>query len=54
LIIGGMGDATVVTGDDFATVSPSAELLSQWGESPNQVLRADEALPMVGFSSARR
>ena len=50
LIIGGMGDATVVTGDDLATVSPSADVLSQWGESPSQVLRADEALPMVAIS----
>jgi hypothetical protein len=51
LIIGGMGDATVVAGEDLATVSPSAEVLSQLGEAPSQVLRADEALPMVAIST---
>jgi Bacterial archaeo-eukaryotic release factor family 2 len=51
LIIGGMGDATVVAGDDLATVSPSADVLSQFGEPPSQVLRADEALPMVAIST---
>jgi hypothetical protein len=51
LIIGAMGDATVVAGDDLATVSPSAEVLSQFGDPPSQVLRADEALPMVAIST---
>jgi hypothetical protein len=46
-----MGDATVVAGDDLSTVSPSAEVLSQFGDSPSQVLRADEALPMVAIST---
>jgi hypothetical protein len=51
LIIGDMGDATVVAGDDLATVSPSAEVLSQFGVPPTQVLRADEALPMLAIST---
>ena len=46
-----MGDATVVAGDDLTTVSPSAEVLSQLGAPPNQVLRADEALPMAAVST---
>jgi Bacterial archaeo-eukaryotic release factor family 2 len=51
LIIGAVGDATVVAGDDLATVSPSADVLSQFGDPPSQVLRADEALPMVAIST---
>jgi hypothetical protein len=51
LIIGEMGDATVVAGDDLATVSPNADVLSQLGEAPGQTLRADEALPMVAIST---
>jgi hypothetical protein len=51
LIIGDIGDATVVAGDDLATVSPSAEVLSQFGDAPSQVLRADEALPMVAVAT---
>ncbi|MGH3675632.1 MAG: hypothetical protein ACRDU5_07825 [Mycobacterium sp.] len=50
LIIGDMGDVTVVAGDELATVSPNADVLSQLGEPPTQVLRADEALPMVAVS----
>lgn len=51
LIIGDMGDTTVVAGDDLATVSPSADVLSQFGVPPTQVLRADEALPMLAIST---
>ncbi|HKV20563.1 MAG TPA: hypothetical protein VJR50_16130 [Mycobacterium sp.] len=51
LIIGDMGDATVVAGDDLATVSPNPDVLSQFGEAPSQTLRADEALPMVAIST---
>jgi Bacterial archaeo-eukaryotic release factor family 2 len=52
LIIGDMGEATVVAGDDLATVSPNADVLSQLGEAPQRVLRADEALPMVAISTS--
>jgi hypothetical protein len=51
LIIGEMGDATVVAGDDLATVSPTPEVLSQLGAAPQRLLRADEALPMVAIST---
>jgi hypothetical protein len=51
LIIGEIGEATVVAGDDLATVSPDADVLSQLGEAPTQTLRADEALPMVAIAT---
>ena len=51
LIIGDIGDATVVAGDDLATVAPDANVLSELGTAPTQVLRADEALPMLAIST---
>ncbi len=51
LIIGDIGDATVVAGDDLATVAPNENVLSELGTSSTQLLRADEALPMLAVSS---
>jgi hypothetical protein len=51
LIIGDIGDATVVAGDDLATVAPNPNVLSELGTAPTQTLRADEALPMVAIST---
>jgi hypothetical protein len=51
LIIGDIGDATVVAGDDIATVAPNENVLSELGTAPTQVLRADEALPMLAVST---
>jgi Bacterial archaeo-eukaryotic release factor family 2 len=51
LIIGDVGDATVVAGDDLATVAPNPNVLSELGTAPTQVLRADEALPMLAVST---
>ena len=51
LIIGDFGDATVVAGDDLATVAPNPNVLSELGTAPTQVLRADEALPMLAVST---
>jgi Bacterial archaeo-eukaryotic release factor family 2 len=51
LIIGDIGDATVVAGDDLATVAPNPNVLSELGTAPTQVLRADEALPMLAVST---
>ena len=51
LIIGDIGDATVVAGDDLATVAPNPDVLSEMGMAPTQVLRADEALPMLAIST---
>ncbi|MGV0746316.1 Rv2629 family ribosome hibernation factor [Mycolicibacterium sp. XJ870] len=50
LILGDVGDATVVTADDVATVAPNAEVLSELGAAPTHTLRADEALPAVAIS----
>jgi Bacterial archaeo-eukaryotic release factor family 2 len=51
LIIGDIGNATVVAGDDLATVAPNENVLSELGAAPTQVLRADEALPMLAVST---
>ena len=51
LIIGDIGDATVVAGDDLTTVAPNENVLSELGTAPTQVLRADEALPMAAVST---
>jgi hypothetical protein len=51
LIIGDIGDATVVAGDDLATVAPNPNVLSELGTAATQVLRADEALPMLAIST---
>ncbi|TFV54715.1 hypothetical protein E4P42_25235 [Mycobacterium sp. PS03-16] len=49
LIIGDLGDATVVAGDDLMTVAPNENVLSELGAAPSQTLRADEALPMAAI-----
>jgi Bacterial archaeo-eukaryotic release factor family 2 len=51
LIIGDIGDATVVAGDDLTTVAPNPDVLSELGTAPTQVLRADEALPLLAVST---
>jgi hypothetical protein len=51
LIIGDVGDATVVAGDDLTTVAPNPEVLSELGTAPTQTLRADEALPMAAIAT---
>lgn len=51
LIIGDIGDATVVAGDDLSTVAPNPDVLSELGTAATQVLRADEALPMLAVST---
>ncbi len=45
LIVGELGDATVVTGKALTTIAPDAEALSELGEPVERVARADEALP---------
>jgi hypothetical protein len=51
LIIGDIGDATVLAGDDVLTVAPNANVLSELGAAPEQTLRADEALPFVAVKT---
>jgi peptide chain release factor subunit 1 len=50
LIIGALGDATVVADADLATLAPNADVLSELGAAPTRTLRADEALPLLAVS----
>jgi len=50
LIIGELGDATVVTGEALTAVAPDADALSNWGEPVKRVARADEALPFTAIA----
>lgn len=50
LIVGDLGDATLVTGEELTAIAPDADTLSEIGESPVRVVRADEALPFVAIT----
>jgi hypothetical protein len=50
LIVGELGDATVVTGKALITVAPDADALSNLGEPVKSVARADEALPFTAIA----
>ena len=50
LILGDIGDATVVADENLTTVAPNAEVLSEQGAVPAKTLRADEALPLFAIS----
>lgn len=50
LIVGELGDATLVTGEELTTIAPDADTLSELGEAPVRVVRADEALPFVAIT----
>jgi peptide chain release factor subunit 1 len=49
LIIGEIGEATVVADEELATVAPNAAVLSEQGAAPAKTLRADEALPLFAI-----
>jgi hypothetical protein len=51
LIIGDLGDETVVAGDELSMVAPNPDVLSEFGTAPTQVLRADEALPLAAVAA---
>lgn len=51
LIIGDLGNATLVAGDDPTAVAPDADDLSQFGEAPRRVALADEVLPFVAIAT---
>lgn len=51
LIIGELGDATVVAGEELLTLAPDADVLSELGVPPSRTLRADEALPMAAVAT---
>jgi hypothetical protein len=50
LIIGDIGDATVVADEGLTTLAPNENVLSEQGAAPAKTLRADEALPMSAIS----
>ncbi|MBO0863859.1 MAG: hypothetical protein J2P16_02155 [Mycobacterium sp.] len=50
LIIGDIGDATVVADEGLTTVAPNAAVLSEQGAAAAKTLRADEALPVFAVS----
>ncbi len=52
LIIGDLGDETVVASDDLMTMAPNADVLSEHGAAPRRTLRADETLPFVAITVA--
>lgn len=50
LIIGDIGDATVVADEELTTVAPNPDVLSEQGAAAARTLRADEALPVFAVS----
>jgi|GEM_PF-550779 len=50
LIVGDLGDATVVTARALTTIAPDADALSELGEPVQRVARADEALPFAAIA----
>jgi hypothetical protein len=50
LIIGDVGEATVVADDDLTAVAPEPDVLSEYGAAPSHTLPADEALPAAAVS----
>ena len=50
LIVGEMGDATLVADEHLDAVAPDADLLSELGAAPEKTIRADEALPMAAIA----
>lgn len=52
LIIGDIGDTTVVADTDLAMLAPDADTLSALGGAPERVLRADEALPLLAVATS--
>jgi peptide chain release factor subunit 1 len=50
LLIGDLGDATVLRGDNHETIAPNANVLSELGAAPASTVRADEALPLAAVA----
>jgi hypothetical protein len=51
LVVGELGDATVVTGQNRCTVAPDADVLSELGQAHEHVVRADEGLPFAAVAT---
>lgn len=49
LIVTDLADATVIAGEYGTAIAPDADALSELGEAPRQVVRADEALPFAAI-----
>lgn len=49
LIVGDIGDATVIADEDMTIAAPDAAMLSEYGAAPAHTLRADEALPIAAL-----
>ncbi|WP_422746811.1 hypothetical protein ACN27E_04255 [Mycobacterium sp. WMMD1722] len=49
LILGDVGDATVMADDDLSSVAPNENVLSELGSAATRTLRADEALPLFAI-----
>lgn len=50
LLIGTIGDATVLVGDARAMVAPNAQVMSELGAKSTSTVRADEALPLAAIA----
>ncbi|ORW31657.1 hypothetical protein AWB91_15390 [Mycobacterium paraense] len=50
LIVGDLGDATVVADEGLTTIAPNENVLSEQGAATAKTLRADEALPLFAIS----
>jgi hypothetical protein len=50
LVVGELGDATVVTGKARTIIAPDPDALSELGEPVERVARADEALPFAAIA----
>lgn len=50
LLIGDLGDATVLIGDSRPVVAPNAEVMSELGSKSATTVRADEALPLAAIA----
>jgi hypothetical protein len=51
LIIGDVGDATVVADEKLTITAANPDVLSDYGAAPSHTLRADEALPIAAVST---
>lgn len=51
LIIGEIGEATVVADTELTMIAPDADSLSDLGGAPERTLRADEALPLLAVAT---
>ena len=49
LIVADLADATMVTGEGRTAIALDADALSELGEAPYRVARADEALPFAAI-----